>query len=64
MKNYKNLNKCNGNFCFRNNMTTLQKFHLQISRLELYPKDSEVVDQLLHEMATKPIVHVGKLYKK
>ncbi|XP_057324357.1 extracellular serine/threonine protein CG31145 [Microplitis mediator] len=44
----------------RKNMTTLQKFHLQISRLELYPKDSKVVDQLLHEMATKPIIHVAQ----
>lgn len=49
-------------FFYRKNMTTLQKFHLQISRLELYPKDSKVVDQLLHEMATKPIIHVGKLF--
>ncbi|XP_020284605.1 extracellular serine/threonine protein CG31145 [Pseudomyrmex gracilis] len=42
----------------RKNSTTLEKFHLQISRLELYPADSKYVDQLLHEMATKPILHV------
>nr|XP_012224282.1 PREDICTED: uncharacterized protein LOC105673323 [Linepithema humile]XP_012224283.1 PREDICTED: uncharacterized protein LOC105673323 [Linepithema humile] len=42
----------------RKNSTTLEKFHLQISRLELYPKDSKYVDQLLHEMATRPILHV------
>ncbi|KAL6446714.1 hypothetical protein ACFW04_001273 [Cataglyphis niger] len=42
----------------RKNGTTLEKFHLQISRLELYPKNSKYVDQLLHEMATKPILHV------
>ncbi|XP_011349500.1 extracellular serine/threonine protein CG31145 isoform X2 [Ooceraea biroi] len=42
----------------RKNSTTLDKFHLQISRLELYPKDSEYVDQLLYEIATKPILHV------
>ncbi|XP_036139394.1 uncharacterized protein LOC105833721 isoform X1 [Monomorium pharaonis] len=40
------------------NSTTLEKFHLHISRLELYSKDSKYVDQLLHEMATKPILHV------
>ncbi|XP_014480993.1 PREDICTED: extracellular serine/threonine protein CG31145 [Dinoponera quadriceps] len=42
----------------RKNSTTLKKFHLQISRLELYPEDSKYVDQLLYEMATKPILHV------
>ncbi|XP_072759050.1 uncharacterized protein [Anoplolepis gracilipes] len=42
----------------RKNSTTLEKFHLQISRLELYPKNSKYVDQLLYEMATKPILHV------
>lgn len=44
----------------RKNSTTLEKFHLQISRLELYPEDSKYVDRLLHEMATKPILHVGE----
>lgn len=38
----------------------MEKFHLQISRTELYPQNSKYVDQLLHEMATKPIVHVGE----
>lgn len=42
----------------RKNGTTLEKFHLQISRSELYSKNSKYVDQLLHEMATKPILHV------
>ncbi|KAL0118119.1 hypothetical protein PUN28_009057 [Cardiocondyla obscurior] len=42
----------------KKNSTTLEKFHLQISRLELYAEDSKYVDQLLHEMATKPILHV------
>lgn len=42
----------------RKNSTTLEKFHLQISRTELYPENSKFVDQLLHEMATKPILHV------
>lgn len=47
-------------FYCRKNSTTLEKFHLQISRLELYSEDSKYVDQLLYEMATKPILHVGK----
>lgn len=42
----------------KKNSSTLEKFHLQISRTELYPVDSKYVDQLLHEIATKPIVHV------
>ncbi|KAK2576333.1 hypothetical protein KPH14_005694 [Odynerus spinipes] len=40
------------------NATTLEKFHLQISRSELYPKDSPYVDELLLQMATQPITHV------
>ena len=47
---------------FRKNSSTLEKFHLQISRTELYPVDSKYVDQLLHEIATKPIVHVGECF--
>ncbi|XP_018342266.1 PREDICTED: extracellular serine/threonine protein CG31145-like, partial [Trachymyrmex septentrionalis] len=42
----------------KKNSTTLEKFHFQISRLQLYSEDSKYVDQLLHEMATKPILHV------
>ncbi|XP_033215034.1 extracellular serine/threonine protein CG31145 [Belonocnema kinseyi] len=44
----------------RKNMTTLDKFHWQISRLEMYPKNSIYVDKLLHEMATMPIAHVDE----
>jgi hypothetical protein len=44
----------------RENSTTLEKFHLQISQHELYPGDSELVDELVHEMATEPILHVCK----
>ncbi|XP_044020983.1 extracellular serine/threonine protein CG31145 [Aphidius gifuensis] len=44
----------------RINSTTLEKFHLQISRLELYPDNSNNVQQLLHEMATKQILHVAQ----
>lgn len=47
-------------FCFRKNSSTLERFHLQISRIELYPERSKYVDQLLHEIATRPIVHVGE----
>ncbi|XP_017888126.1 extracellular serine/threonine protein CG31145 [Ceratina calcarata] len=42
----------------RNCVTIAEKFHLQISRTELYPEDSKYVDQLLYEMSTKPILHV------
>ncbi|XP_063994366.1 extracellular serine/threonine protein CG31145 [Diachasmimorpha longicaudata] len=44
----------------RKNSSILQKFHLQISRLEMYPDNSEIVDKLLEEMATKPIVHIAQ----
>jgi hypothetical protein len=44
----------------RENSTTLEKFHLQISQHELYPGDSELVDELVHEMATEPILHVSQ----
>lgn len=40
--------------------TVLDKFNLAINRNELYSKDSKLVDELLHEMATREIVHVGK----
>ncbi|XP_066587878.1 extracellular serine/threonine protein CG31145 [Prorops nasuta] len=43
---------------FMKNHTTLEKFHLQISKRELYPKDSQFVDQLLREMAVMRIHHV------
>ncbi|XP_012152616.1 extracellular serine/threonine protein CG31145 [Megachile rotundata] len=42
----------------KKNSSTLEKFHLKISRTELYPANSKYVDQLLHELATEPIVHV------
>ncbi|KAG7210456.1 hypothetical protein KM043_011984 [Ampulex compressa] len=42
----------------KRNSTTLEKFHLEISRTELYPANSRYVDALLQEMATKRIVHV------
>ncbi|XP_076545435.1 extracellular serine/threonine protein CG31145 [Osmia lignaria lignaria] len=42
----------------KKNSSTLEKFHLKISRTELYPTSSKYVDQLLHELATEPIIHV------
>lgn len=47
---------------FRNseNSTNLDKFHLGIKQNELYSEDSTLVDNLLHDMATQPISHVGK----
>ncbi|XP_078035744.1 extracellular serine/threonine protein CG31145 [Augochlora pura] len=42
----------------KKNSSTLERFHLQISRTELYPVDSKYVDPLLREIATRPIVHV------
>lgn len=47
------------NFCSKN-ATILDQFHLQIAQHELYPKESALVDQLLHLMITEPILHVGK----
>ncbi|XP_060523041.1 extracellular serine/threonine protein CG31145 isoform X2 [Cylas formicarius] len=42
------------------NATTLEKFHRQISKYELYGKDSSLVDQLINEMRTEPILHVAQ----
>lgn len=45
-------------------MTLLERFQLGISQLELYHKDDPLVEKLLHNMATRKIVHVGKLLLK
>lgn len=57
----------NNNFLFHfglfvnsENSTNLDKFHLEIKQNELYPENSTLVDKLLHDMATQPILHVGK----
>ncbi|XP_076292908.1 extracellular serine/threonine protein CG31145 [Lasioglossum baleicum] len=42
----------------KKNSSALERFHLQISRTELYPVNSKYVDQLLWEISNKPIVHV------
>lgn len=36
------------------------KFNLAIKQNELYTNDSKLVGELLHEMATRKIVRVGK----
>lgn len=42
------------------NATNLDKFHMDIKQNELYPANSPFVDSLLNDMATQPILHVGK----
>ncbi|XP_059471981.1 extracellular serine/threonine protein CG31145 [Neocloeon triangulifer] len=44
----------------RKNMTILERFQYGISQLELYPKGDPLVDKLLHNMATRKIVHVAQ----
>lgn len=46
--------------CFRDKSTSLDVFHSQITAKEMYPKNSTVVEQLLLDMASMPIVKVGK----
>ncbi|XP_075558071.1 extracellular serine/threonine protein CG31145-like isoform X1 [Dermacentor variabilis] len=41
------------------NMTSWEQFQTGIAREWLYPENSELVERILHEMATLPIVHVG-----
>lgn len=45
---------------FRKNATVLERFQLQISQHELYAEDDTLVDELLYQMATEPILHVCK----
>lgn len=35
---------------------------MEIGQYEMYPEDSKYVDQVLYEMATKPIKEVGMYY--
>lgn len=37
---------------------TQDKFHRSISRFELYPNESDVVDELLYELSTLPIEYI------
>jgi hypothetical protein len=41
-------------------MSHLELFHVKISQYELYKEGDELVDQLLHDMATERIVHISK----
>lgn len=41
------------------NMTLWERFQASISRDSLYDANTHLIDQLLREMATMPIVHVG-----
>lgn len=45
---------------FSENSTILDKFNYQIKQNELYSKDSETIDGLIHEMATRKITSVGE----
>lgn len=47
-------------FLKRESLTALDKFNLAITSEHLYSNDSRLVDQLLHEMATRKIVRVCK----
>lgn len=42
-----------------NNMTSWEQFQTGIAREWLYPENSELIERILREMATLPIVHVG-----
>ncbi|KAK8772204.1 hypothetical protein V5799_024552 [Amblyomma americanum] len=42
------------------NMTSWEQFQTGIAREYLYPEKSELIERILHEMATLPIVHVGE----
>jgi hypothetical protein len=41
-------------------MSRLELFHISISQYELYREGDDLVDQLLHDMATDRIVHISE----
>lgn len=45
---------------FSENTTISDKFNYEIKQNELYAEDSETIDALIQEMATRSIAHVGK----
>lgn len=47
-------------FFFSKKLTSLEKFHLRISKKEIYPKDDPLVDAIIHDMISLPIQDVGK----
>ena len=44
----------------RKNATSFEKFHLGISRMEMYKESDSIVHELLQDMATDEIVHMGE----
>lgn len=46
----------------RESLTALDTFNLAMTSEHLYSDDSQLVDELLHEMATRKIVRVGKCW--
>jgi hypothetical protein len=47
-------------FIFSKNATNLEKFQLSISKKELYKANDPLVDALVGDMVSMPILHVGK----
>lgn len=45
----------------KENMTNWEKFHLEISKLSLYPEDATVVDAMLQDLAKQKITAVEQL---
>lgn len=46
--------------CKRKNLNALDKFNLAMTAEHLYSNGSQLVDELLHEMATGKIIEVGE----
>ena len=47
-------------FTYRNNSSSFERFHLAISREEMYGGTDPTIPELLVDMATEPIVHLGQ----
>lgn len=47
-------------FICRKNSTNLERFHASISKRELYHENDPVVDRIIQDMQTLPILHVGE----
>lgn len=43
---------------------SLEKFHSEIGRYQMYSKNSKTVDKLVYDMATQPLYRIGKVLKK
>lgn len=46
-------------FCKRENLTALDRFNLAMTSEQFYSNDSQLVDALLRDMATRKIIAVG-----